>query len=110
MAKSHSKRGRSAGRGAGDDRRRAPSSSHPSSISQRPVPQQPTADIWTILGRLLDDIAIVQTASRAIDAAEIAEIGSESTVLKQGVSRLLECHAQLDLAICRLEKVIPCRS
>jgi hypothetical protein len=60
-------------------------------------------DLWEVLHHFSEALAIVETVSHALQAAENSEecqsIGAEVATLRQGVDALITVHEELDLAI-----------
>jgi hypothetical protein len=66
-------------------------------------PSEVETDLWEVLGHFSEALAIVQTVSHALQAAEnngqCPTIGAEIATLRQGIDELIAVHEEFDLAI-----------
>jgi hypothetical protein len=64
-------------------------------------------DLWEVLDHFSEALAIVQTVSNALQAAEnnleCPTIGAEIATLRQAVDALIAVHEEFDLAIPEVE-------
>jgi len=59
-------------------------------------------DLPAILGRFADALSLVETAHRAIEAANVRALGAEESPLRQGVACLQRSYSEIDLAFLRM--------
>jgi hypothetical protein len=81
-----------------------------SSGSDEAPPVEPSkgqTDLYEVLDHFSEALAIVQTVSNALQAAEnnleCPTIGAEIAALRQGVTALIAVHEEFDLAIPEVE-------
>ena len=68
-----------------------------------PAPRDLHADLYDVLDHFSEALAIIQTVSNALEAAQnnsrCAGVGAEIATLRIGVAALIAVHEQFDLAI-----------